>query len=63
MDVTELRERIDREIDLPSGYSVVFGGQFENQQRTGQAYGCGTPVARPDLPAPLLCIPLSARRC
>lgn len=31
--VTELRERIDREIDLPSGYSVVFGGQFENQQR------------------------------
>lgn len=31
--VSELRERIDREIDLPSGYSVVFGGQFENQQR------------------------------
>jgi cobalt-zinc-cadmium resistance protein CzcA len=31
--VRELRERIDREIDLPPGYSVVFGGQFENQQR------------------------------
>jgi len=31
--VAELRERINTEIDLPSGYSVVFGGQFENQQR------------------------------
>ncbi len=31
--VKELRERIDSEIDLPSGYTVVFGGQFENQQR------------------------------
>ena len=31
--VTELRERINKEIDMPTGYSVVFGGQFENQQR------------------------------
>jgi len=31
--VAELRERIDSEIDLPAGYTVVFGGQFENQQR------------------------------
>ena len=31
--VAELRQRIDQEIDLPPGYSVVFGGQFENQQR------------------------------
>jgi len=31
--VTELRQRIDDEIDLPPGYSVVFGGQFENQER------------------------------
>jgi len=31
--VRELRERISKEIDLPPGYSVVFGGQFENQQR------------------------------
>ncbi len=31
--VAELRERIDKEIDLPPGYTVVFGGQFENQQR------------------------------
>ncbi|MCF6283433.1 MAG: efflux RND transporter permease subunit [Candidatus Polarisedimenticolaceae bacterium] len=31
--VAELRQRIANEIDLPPGYSVVFGGQFENQQR------------------------------
>ena len=31
--VAELQERINREIDLPVGYSVVFGGQFKNQQR------------------------------
>lgn len=31
--VKELRERIDSEIDLRPGYTVIFGGQFENQQR------------------------------
>lgn len=31
--VADLREAIAREVDLPPGYSVVFGGQFENQQR------------------------------
>ena len=31
--VAELRSRIDSEIELPPGYTVVFGGQFENQQR------------------------------
>ena len=30
--VNELRDRIGNEIDLPPGYSIVFGGQFENQQ-------------------------------
>ena len=34
--VKELRQRIAEEIDLPAGYSVVFGGQFENQQRAQQ---------------------------
>jgi len=34
--VAELRQRIDDEIQLPAGYSVVFGGQFENQQRAQQ---------------------------
>ena len=31
--VAELNTRIDAEINLPPGYTVVFGGQFENQQR------------------------------
>jgi len=31
--VAELQQRIDDEIDMPPGYTVVFGGQFENQQR------------------------------
>ena len=31
--VAELRKRIDSDIDMPPGYTVVFGGQFENQQR------------------------------
>nr|WP_267887587.1 hypothetical protein [endosymbiont of Ridgeia piscesae] len=35
--VKELRERIDSEINMPAGYTVVFGGQFENQQQTGHA--------------------------
>ena len=31
--VAELQRRIAEEVDLPPGYSVVFGGQFENQRR------------------------------
>ncbi|MFQ5582505.1 MAG: efflux RND transporter permease subunit, partial [Mariprofundaceae bacterium] len=31
--VAELDRRIQQEIDLPPGYAIVFGGQFENQQR------------------------------
>lgn len=31
--VAELDQRIQNEVRLPPGYSVVFGGQFENQQR------------------------------
>lgn len=31
--VEELRSRVDQEIELPVGYSVVYGGEFENQQR------------------------------
>lgn len=32
--VSELKQRIEKEVKLPTGYSVTYGGQFENQQRT-----------------------------
>ena len=31
--VAEVRSKIDREVALPPGYFVEYGGQFENQQR------------------------------
>tara|TARA_R110002110_G_scaffold166675_1_gene367476 strand:+ start:36109 stop:39306 length:3198 start_codon:yes stop_codon:yes gene_type:complete len=31
--VADIRSQIDQSIDLPAGYSVDIGGQFENQQR------------------------------
>jgi cobalt-zinc-cadmium resistance protein CzcA len=31
--VAEVRSRIDRDMKIPVGYSVTYGGQFENQQR------------------------------
>lgn len=34
--VAELDQRIANEVKLPPGYTVVFGGQFENQKRAQQ---------------------------
>ena len=34
--VAEIDRRIAEEIELPAGYSVLFGGQFENQHRAEQ---------------------------
>lgn len=31
--VTEIQEKISKKVKLPSGYTIVYGGQFENQQR------------------------------
>lgn len=31
--VAEINQRIKSDIELPAGYSVVYGGQFENQRR------------------------------
>jgi cobalt-zinc-cadmium resistance protein CzcA len=36
--VKEVQGNIAREVKLPTGYSIEFGGQFENQERATQAF-------------------------
>jgi cobalt-zinc-cadmium resistance protein CzcA len=43
--VAVVREAIDREVSLPSGYYVRFGGQFENLQRAQQRLMIVVPIA------------------
>lgn len=43
--VDEIRAAIAREVQLPAGYFVTFGGQFENQQRAAARLGLVVPVA------------------
>ncbi|MCK7544793.1 MULTISPECIES: efflux RND transporter permease subunit [Marinobacter] len=43
--VAELDRRIAEEVDLPAGYSVVFGGQFENQRRAQQTLMIVVPIS------------------
>jgi cobalt-zinc-cadmium resistance protein CzcA len=43
--VDEARARIAKNVPLPTGYHLTFGGQFENQQRTAARLGLVVPVA------------------
>ncbi len=43
--VDELRAAIEREVKLAPGYAVVYGGQFENQQRAAARLGLVVPVS------------------
>jgi cobalt-zinc-cadmium resistance protein CzcA len=43
--VAEVRSRIDRDIVLPTGYFVEYGGQFENQERATRRLMLIVPVA------------------
>ncbi|HDZ37448.1 MAG TPA: efflux RND transporter permease subunit [Marinobacter sp.] len=43
--VDEVRESIERNITLPPGYYVTFGGQFENQQRASARLVLVVPIA------------------
>ncbi|PCJ30657.1 MAG: CusA/CzcA family heavy metal efflux RND transporter [Gammaproteobacteria bacterium] len=43
--VAEINQRIKQDIDLPAGYSVAYGGQFENQQRAQKRLMIVVPLA------------------
>jgi cobalt-zinc-cadmium resistance protein CzcA len=43
--VDDVKRAIATQVRLPQGYSVVYGGQFENQQRAAQRLAVVVPVA------------------
>ena len=43
--VEEAKAKIASEVKLPEGYSILWGGQFENQQRAAARLGMVVPVA------------------
>ncbi len=43
--VNEIRERIKKEIELPAGYFITFGGQFESQERAMKRLSVAVPVS------------------
>lgn len=43
--VSDIRQAISKNVDLPTGYSVDIGGQFENQQRAQERLSLVVPVS------------------
>ncbi len=43
--VDEARKTVAEKIDLPTGYTVEFGGQFENQQRAAATLSVVVPIS------------------
>ena len=43
--VEEVQQKIDRQVQLPSGYFVTYGGQFENLQEANQRLSVAVPAA------------------
>ena len=43
--VDEIRAAIAREVELPAGYTITYGGQFENQQRAAERLALVVPIA------------------
>lgn len=43
--VSDIRQAIAEQVDLPAGYSVDIGGQFENQQRAQKRLSLVVPVS------------------
>jgi len=42
--VKELNQRIENEINIPKGYELVFGGQYENLERAGKQLAITIPL-------------------
>ena len=42
--VRELQEKIEGQIDIPKGYEVVYGGQYENLERAGKQLAFTIPL-------------------
>lgn len=42
--VRELQERIEKEISIPKGYEMVYGGQYENLERAGKQLAITIPL-------------------
>lgn len=43
--VQEAKQKIAEQIKLPSGYSITYGGQFENQQRANKRFSTVIPLS------------------
>ncbi|MDF7820877.1 CusA/CzcA family heavy metal efflux RND transporter [Runella sp. MFBS21] len=42
--VKELQKRIEKEIHIPKGYEIVYGGQYENLERAGKQLALTIPL-------------------
>ncbi len=43
--VDEIQDKIEREIKLPKGWFITYGGQFENQQRAAKRLALVVPIS------------------
>ncbi|CAN5455732.1 CusA/CzcA family heavy metal efflux RND transporter [soil metagenome] len=43
--VTELQQKVDKQISFPAGYYITYGGQYENLQHATKRLGIALPIA------------------
>ena len=43
--VDEVRAKIERKVEVPQGYHITYGGQFENEQRAAKRLALVVPVS------------------
>src|SRR5690606_16251949 len=42
--VSELKKRIENELQIPKGYEIIYGGQYENLERAGKQLAFTIPL-------------------